>query len=49
MEVVFCCFIGRKPKFWKITKIDKITNNKNLPPHVFGDSGRETNNFFYLA
>ena len=40
---------GRKPIFWKITKIDKIANNKNLPPHVFGDSGRETNNFFYLA
>ena len=37
---------GRKPIFWKITKIDKIANNKNLPPRVFGDSGQETNIFF---
>ena len=53
MEAVFYWFIGSKGiinlYFGKITKIDKIVNNKDLPPHVFSDSGRETNNFFHLA
>ena len=51
MEAVFYCFIGCKPVFWKLTKIDKIASTKNLLRHVFGDSGWETtcNNFFYLA
>ena len=40
---------GPQTHFLKITKIDKIANDMNLPPHIFGDSGRETNNFFYLA
>ena len=30
-------------------KNDKIVNNKDLPPHVVGDSGQETNNFFLLG
>ena len=34
---------GHKPIFWKITKNGKTVNSKDLPPHVFGNSGRETN------
>ena len=41
MEAVFYCFIGSK-----IDKIDKIANNKNLLPPVFGDSRLETKIFF---
>ena len=41
---------GHKPIFWKITKNGKTVNSKDLPPHVFGNSGRETNflKFFYI-
>lgn len=40
---------GHKPIFWKI-KNGKTVNSKDLPPHVFGNSGRETNflKFFYI-
>ena len=40
---------GTQTYIWKITRTDKIAKNMYLLPHVFGDSGRETNNYFYLA
>ena len=49
MEAIFYCFVGRRGVITYISENNKKIKKKDLPPHVFGDSGRETSKFSDLA